>query len=94
MHRNLCAALPLKLMRAKLATGVRRHSPQAATGSLAHRGPREIHLTKSIVSQIEEIDMYPYDVTLQVWAISREREEEARLTRPHTEKGPKSEDPR
>ena len=43
---------------------------------------------------IEEIEMYPYDVTLQVWAISREREEEARLTRPHTEKGPKSEDPR
>ena len=38
--------------------------------------------------------MYPYDVTLQVWAISREREEEARLTRPHTEKDSKSEDPR
>ena len=43
---------------------------------------------------IEEIEMYPYDVTLQVWAISREREEEARLTRPHTEKDSKSEDPR
>jgi len=37
--------------------------------------------------------MYPYDVTQLVWAISREREEEARLTRPHTEKDPKSGDP-
>ena len=42
---------------------------------------------------IEEIEMYPYDVTQLVWAISREREEEARLTRPHTEKDPKSGDP-
>ncbi len=38
--------------------------------------------------------MYPYDVTLQVWAISREREDEARLTRPHAEKAPKSGEPR
>ncbi len=38
--------------------------------------------------------MYPYDVTQLTWAISREREEEARLTRPHTEKDQKSEDPR
>jgi hypothetical protein len=38
--------------------------------------------------------MYPYDVQQLTWAISREREEEARLTRPHTEKDSKSEDPR
>jgi len=43
---------------------------------------------------MEEIEMYPYDVTLQVWAISREREEEARLTRPHTEKDSNSRDSR
>jgi hypothetical protein len=38
--------------------------------------------------------MYPYDVTQLTWAIAREREDEARLTRPHTEKDSKSEEPR
>ena len=38
--------------------------------------------------------MYPYDVKQLTWAISRERKEEARLTRPHTEKEPKSGEPR
>jgi hypothetical protein len=38
--------------------------------------------------------MYPYDVEQLTWAISREREEEARLTRPHTEKDSKSADRR
>jgi hypothetical protein len=43
---------------------------------------------------MEDLEMYPYDVNQLTWAISREREDEARLTRPHTDKDPKSEDPR
>jgi hypothetical protein len=41
---------------------------------------------------MEEIDMYPYDVKQLTWAISREREKEARLTRPHADKDPISEE--
>jgi hypothetical protein len=38
--------------------------------------------------------MYPYDVPQLTWAIAREREDEARLTRPHTEKDSKTEEAR
>ncbi len=46
------------------------------------RSPRSRHSSK------EDASMYPYSIDELAWAVDRDREEEARQTRPHPEEKP------